>query len=172
MIIILRKKLQEVKDSVLRLRKNTDKLYVLDKLSVKLLDVVESESMWEYEVYEGGIHMKKFIVLVLACICVLGLVACNNANDTTNDDNIASTASESEYAFNAKVLEIGEQYLLVEPTSDSNEAKCSDKIKISLDAVNCPENLEVGDFVMIAYDGMIQELYPAIIPNVHSIEKN
>lgn len=45
MIIILRKKLQEVKDSVLRLRKNTDKLYVLDKLSVKLLDVVESESM-------------------------------------------------------------------------------------------------------------------------------
>lgn len=45
MIIILRKKLQKVKDSVLRLRKNTDKLYVLDKLSVKRLDVVESESM-------------------------------------------------------------------------------------------------------------------------------
>ena len=45
MIIILRKKLQKVKDSVLRLRKNTDKLYVLDKLSVIKRDVVGCGSM-------------------------------------------------------------------------------------------------------------------------------
>lgn len=138
----------------------------------KELGQSQFKNVVKYEFDEGDIHMKKFIALVLACICVLGLVACNNANDTTNDDNTASTASKSEYVFNAKVLEIGEQYLLVEPTSDSNEAKCSDKIKISLGNVNCQENLEVGDYVMIAYDGMIQELYPAIITNVHSIEKN
>ena len=106
--------------------------------------------------------MKKYIALVLACICVLLFVACNNDN----------TSSKNEYVFNAKVLEIGEQFLLVEPTSNSNESKSSDKIKISLATVNCPENIEVGDSVVIAYDGMIQELYPAIIPNVHSIEKN
>lgn len=37
MIIILRKKLQDLKYSVFGLRKNTDKLYILDKLSVKRL---------------------------------------------------------------------------------------------------------------------------------------
>ena len=116
--------------------------------------------------------MKKFIVFVLACVCVLGLVACNNADHTIRDDIIDNNISENEYAFTAKVLKITEQYLLVEPAGDSNESQCSDKIKISLGTVSCPENLEIGDSVKIVYDGMIQELYPAIIPNVHRIEKN
>ena len=106
--------------------------------------------------------MTKLLALVLACISVLMLIACNNENP----------APEDEYVFQANVLEIGEQYLLVEPASDSKESKSSDKIMISLETVNCPENIEVGDSVVITYDGMIQELYPAMIPNVYSIEKN
>ena len=115
--------------------------------------------------------MKKFIASVLACICVLGSAACSNTNYTSSDDT-TSTAPENEYVFNAKVLEINEQYLLVEPAGDSNESKSSDKIKVSLETVSCPENLEIGDSVKITYDGIVQELYPAIIPNVRSIEKN
>ena len=109
--------------------------------------------------------MKKILAILLITFCLTMLGACNtNAenNETPNDA----------YEFNAKVLEINEQYLLVEPASDSYEAKSSDKIKISLGNVTSPYNLEIGDSVKIAYDGMIQELYPAIIPNVHSIEKN
>ena len=76
------------------------------------------------------------------------------------------------YAFDGKVLEIHEQHLLVEPADDSRESQCSDKMKISLGNAQAPEELEVGDSVTITYDGMIQELYPAIIPNVYGIEKN
>ena len=76
------------------------------------------------------------------------------------------------YVFDGKVLEIHEQHLLVEPASDSRESQCSDKMRITLGDVQAPEGLEAGDSVKITYDGMIQELYPAIIPNVYSIEKN
>ena len=76
------------------------------------------------------------------------------------------------YVFDGKVLEIHEQHLLVEPASDSRESPSASKIKISLGNVPAPEGLEVGDSVTITYDGMIQELYPAIIPNVYGIEKN
>lgn len=109
--------------------------------------------------------MKKSVSWVLVCICVLMLVACNN-NSTDNP------IAENEYVFHARVLEISDHTLLVEPTGDCNEANCSDKIRISLEPGICPENLEVGDSVMITYDGVIQELYPAIIPNVHSIQKD
>lgn len=105
--------------------------------------------------------MKKFIIFALACLCMLTFAACSRE----------STASPNEYVFAAKVLEISEQYLLAEPSSESREAKCSDKINVSLATVKCPEDLKVGDLVMIAYDGVIQELYPAIIPNVRSIQK-
>ena len=104
--------------------------------------------------------MKKFTAFVFACICVLMSVACSKA------------ASENECVFHGNVLEISQQHLLVEPASDSHESKSSDKIMISLATVDCPENLEIGDSVPIVYDGLIQELYPAIIPNVYSIEKD
>ena len=106
--------------------------------------------------------MNKVIAVVLVCVCMLMLVACNRANTDSGDEHV----------FHAKVLEIGTQHLLVEPESGSRESKSADKIRISLATVDCPENLEVGDTVVIAYDGMIQELYPAIIPNVYSIKKN
>ena len=105
--------------------------------------------------------MKKFITFALACICVLTFAACSKDN----------ADSPNEYVFQAKVLEISEQHLLVEPSGDSPEVKCSDKINVSVATVNCPEDLKVGDFVVIGYDGVIQELYPAIIPNVRSIQK-
>lgn len=115
--------------------------------------------------------MKKFRIFVLACICSLMLIACSNGNKINNNDNTNNTTAETEYVFYAKVLEIDDQYLLVEPANNSYESKSSDKINISLKTINCPENLEIGDSVIIAYDGMIQELYPAIIPNVYSIKK-
>ena len=117
--------------------------------------------------------MKKILAILLITSCLIMLGACNtNAeNNETSTSDIAAPLN-AVYEFNAKVLEINEQYLLVEPANDSNEAQSSDKIKISLGNVPSPDHLEIGDSVKIAYDGMIQELYPAIIPNVYSLEKN
>ena len=107
--------------------------------------------------------MKKYISFILAALFAIMLVSCGQ---TAEPDVVTPNDA---HEFHAKVLEVNEQYLLVEPASDSLESQSSDKIKISLVHVSFPEKLEIGDFVQIEYDGIIQELYPAIIPNVHSV---
>ena len=74
-------------------------------------------------------------------------------------------------SFYGKVLEINEHDILVEPAEDSLERKSSDKIIVPVDTESAQLTLQVGDTVKIIYDGMIQELYPAILPNVSNVEK-
>ncbi|MBQ6701722.1 MAG: hypothetical protein IJN17_02080 [Clostridia bacterium] len=73
------------------------------------------------------------------------------------------------FSFEARVLEKYEGEWLVEPLEGTNERRSSDKINVRL-----PDGFE-GDYetesiIIITYDGMIQELYPAIIPNVFEIK--
>lgn len=72
------------------------------------------------------------------------------------------------YQFNAKVIEVHEQYLLVEPEIGSMERTSADRIEISLkDGIAIPK---VGNEVIVVYDGQLQESYPARITNVYRIE--
>ena len=73
--------------------------------------------------------------------------------------------------FNATVLEVKENSILVEPFIDSNERKSSDKIYVSLDVVstNPVPSLKKGDKVRIVYNGEIAESYPAHIFDVFAI---
>ena len=83
--------------------------------------------------------MKKFIALVLAMVCVLGLVGCNLKEELQQGDN------NMQYFFTAKVIEVKEEYLLLEIFDIGN---CNilegDLVEVSTDVVSasgCPEFL-------------------------------
>ena len=73
-------------------------------------------------------------------------------------------------AFRAKVLEVQEKSLLVTPLEGEKELLSSDKIYISLGKLAQVPEIRVGDILMIHYDGMIQETYPAQINGTYAID--
>ncbi len=66
-------------------------------------------------------------------------------------------------AFLATVLEEDTTYMLVEPDKESNEYKCSDKIRIEYGTDHIDYLYGIGRKVVIYYSGFIMETYPAII---------
>ena len=78
--------------------------------------------------------------------------------------------TQVEYRFTAKVLEVHDGYLLVEPAEKSRERDSADKIEISIN-----ENIswpipQVGDLVTVVYNGELQETYPVRIPKAYRVE--
>ena len=80
--------------------------------------------------------MKKVIVFVLALVCVLGLVGCNQKEDSQQGD------INMQYFFTAKVIEANEEYLLLE-VFDIGNTNLSDgtTVEVSTEVVaaaGCP----------------------------------
>ena len=71
--------------------------------------------------------------------------------------------------FRAKVLEVNEKCVLVEPLDGEDELRCSDKIYVSCGKLEQIPEIKVGDVLEIRYDGMIQESYPAQINGTFSV---
>lgn len=73
--------------------------------------------------------------------------------------------------FNATVLEIAEDYLLVEPVEGESGLNSSDKIQVTKDVVSTDgiPDLTVGDEIRIVYNGEIMETYPAKLGIVYAI---
>ncbi len=80
--------------------------------------------------------------------------------------------SEVEYRFTAKVLEVHDTYLLVEPDENSRERDSASKIQIQLKEKESWPIPETGDMVTVVYSGEIQETYPAQISRVYRVEIN
>lgn len=72
--------------------------------------------------------------------------------------------------FRAKVLEVDERWVLVEPLEGEQELLSSDKIYVSFGQLAQTPQLQVGDILQIQYDGMIQETYPAQITGTYAID--
>ncbi len=73
--------------------------------------------------------------------------------------------------FTATVLQVLEKEVLVEPVEGSAELRSASQIYVSL-SVRDDEpvpSMQVGDTIEIEYDGLIQETYPAAIPDVYAI---
>ena len=70
--------------------------------------------------------------------------------------------------FTADVEQINGNTLVVVALEGEEVRRSSDKFTLS---VENGSDFSVGDRVEITFDGMIQELYPAILPNVYSVEK-
>ena len=99
--------------------------------------------------------MKKLIALVLALVCVLSLVACNNRNMNdiiANEPNITGI-----------VRKITNDAFLME-----NE---TGEYIVSLDVENKDSmtHFSIGDEVVVYYDGNIAESYPMQINTVYAI---
>ena len=75
-----------------------------------------------------------------------------------------------EHQFTAEVLEVRNDYLLVEPAYGSAERNSADKIEVSLKDKTSWPIPQVGDTVTVVYNGEIQETYPARIPSVYRVE--
>ena len=73
--------------------------------------------------------------------------------------------------FTATVLQLLEKEVLVEPVEGSAELRSASRIYVSLSVRdNEPvPSMRVGDTIEIDYDGLIQETYPATIPDVYAI---
>ena len=104
--------------------------------------------------------MRKYIALVLALACVLGLIGCS-----TKDEVI-----EKQSEFEATVLEVTDHYLLVEPIEGSIELNSSDEIKVGIQDKTSWPIPQVGEMVRVVYDGLIQETDPARISNPYRVE--
>ena len=72
--------------------------------------------------------------------------------------------------FRAKVLEVHEDYLLVEPLEGEAVRNSADRIVVSTKDLEDLPDLEAGDAVEIAFDGSIMESYPAQLGEVYSVE--
>lgn len=98
--------------------------------------------------------MKKTILTILVCgFMVLGLTGCNNSNENGKKDN-----SDDIHTFEVTILECNQKNMIVKPDEKEKEYKSSDKFTIEyIDEFVC----KVGDRVLITYEGMINESYPA-----------
>lgn len=91
--------------------------------------------------------------------------------DAPRSDQAPYGGREELYSFRAEIIEVGEA-LFITPSKDSNEIKSSDKISINLtgaalidedgEAIT-KEELVTGDILVITYNGVIAESYPAQI---------
>lgn len=85
-------------------------------------------------------------------------------------ENSPAETVEGATVFRAKVLEVYEGSVLVEPLEGEQELLCSDRIYVSFSAWTRTPELRAGDILRIRYDGMIRESYPAQIIGTYTIE--
>ena len=85
-----------------------------------------------------------------------------------SDDNCSPNLDKvaDEVTFTARVLECGDNWVLVEPMAYEAERNCSDKISFGTAKLE-PLNIRPGSLVTITYDGLIMESYPAQITPSH-----
>lgn len=90
----------------------------------------------------------------------------NESRDEGKNTNVGYNPN-----FNATVLEIYENSVLVEPFADSEIFSTADKIVVTTDvySTNPVPEMEKGTQIRVVYNGMIQETYPARLPLVFAI---
>ncbi len=73
--------------------------------------------------------------------------------------------------FQATILEVNGDLLLVKPDPQSDAAKSADKIQIPLTTVDAEtrSQLKAGTEIIVEYDGTLQETYPATVLNLYNI---
>lgn len=73
--------------------------------------------------------------------------------------------------FQAKIIEMEEGGMQVEPVEGSQELASADRIRIPFGEAGFPSGLKAGDTVEITYNGEIMESYPAQLGEVYQITK-
>ncbi len=110
--------------------------------------------------------MKKAVLVLFAAMLCLTAQGCGKKN--------APDAGDPEiFVLEARILEIGNRLLLVEPVEGSSEG--TGQIYVNTDALrdeaslSCMKTAAVGDLVRIGYDGLLAETYPRQMTKPYSI---
>ena len=102
--------------------------------------------------------MKKLFTFIIAFAILTSLVGCG----TTEQPSIRRNTKEEIVSFTATILEFGNNSVLVQPVEGEDELRSSDQISFSSkDLEELP--VAAGSRVVIYYDGLIMETYPARI---------
>ena len=105
--------------------------------------------------------MKKWVV-ILAVILIIAATALAIWQPWEKVNQTDLPLVQTQYDFQAIIIEIDGDHVLVEPLEGENERNSSDRISFS-----CAEledvSASVGSVVKVTYDGMIRETYPAQI---------
>ena len=111
------------------------------------------------------------VAAIVACV-VVAVCFLTNPKTTANDPLSLPLDIQDPNAaqFVATVLEVHDTYLMVAPEGGSTAASSADKIEIALKDRESWPIPQVGDAVLIVYDGYIQETYPARITTVYRVE--
>ncbi len=115
------------------------------------------------------------IVATTICIVAVGFIILPKISDAAiqNNDSIEdelSPQNQNPY-FNATVLEVYENSVLVEPFENEEIRKSSDKISVSTSVIstNPVPKLKKGMKIRVVYNGEILETYPASLGEVFAI---
>lgn len=109
--------------------------------------------------------MKKYITIILSIISILSLVACGK-----NESDEVQNAEQNSTTFEATILEIQDNYFLLEPVEGSQERRSADRIEVPMKHMDPTLELQVGDIIEIEHNGEILETYPARLREVYSIK--
>ena len=99
--------------------------------------------------------MKKLIALVLALVCVLGMVGCNNRS--------MNYIISNESSITGIVKETNENAILIE----NNDGEYW--VSLNVENKDSVTNFNIGDEIVVYYDGNIAESYPMQINTVYAI---
>ena len=100
--------------------------------------------------------MRKYALIILSIICILGLAGCNKKS--------MNYIISNEPSITGNIKEVNENSVLIE--NESGEYVVSLKVENS-DGIYSP--IIVGDKVAVYYDGSIAESYPMQINTVYAI---
>lgn len=100
--------------------------------------------------------MKRILAIFLVLLLSLSMVACSDpTRDYIEPDKIDHNEEVETDYFEARILEVYEKSIVVEPIDGSNASKSSDKIDVTIDGVSVDFDLVVGGIVGITYAGSI-----------------
>ena len=105
---------------------------------------------------------------ILACAVAAAVFLTNPLTDK-NENRKSGVDLGEKKCFDAIVLEVSAENLLVKPCDKTDELRCSDKISFKTPSSSIGI-IKAGQKIRIYYDGIIQELYPANLPNVLKVE--
>ena len=117
--------------------------------------------------------MRKGLSLILVGLLCFSLTACNSSikpENTRPDNQKYGDVEEIDTRyFEAKIIELYDNSVLVEPLEGFDELSSADRIIVSMNDTNLEFNLIVGDTIGITYNGVIAESYPAQINDTISM---
>ncbi len=104
-----------------------------------------------------------FWIVLIAIILCIAVAVCFLTNPPED-----SAGQAKRLWFKAAVIEVRENSLLVKPIDGEAYFSGAQEVVVKLNGKD-PESYQADCRVVVYFDGMVQELYPPIVPNAHTI---